>query len=392
MESLGELSAPCWQSSSGGISKDLSERQARKARVRSSAEAVRAGLLICQPFLGQLIMHLDLIPIIDVRLDTAATDGQSIFIDCEFWEGLTDQERIFILAHETWHCALLHFDRRVGRDDRCWALAIDHEVNALLIGDAFPAPDSAVFFQEWRMMSAEMVYSLLLARPILVRFIGRWGQHLPISDVDGEWDPDFRPEEGTSDRLSSWPRRVLDAAKRYRPGTEPAWLRRVVERYLPAEMPWHETLRRFITTHMGSGERDWMHPSRRAMARGLWLPGRRSTSLNLIVLLDTSASTRPLIPQFLGEIAAICRVASRWSVRLIQGDAAVTRIDEYDQDHPFPTTGMIIQGGGGTRFRPLLEAALAIEVPPDACVFLTDGKCNDSGDLLTLPWPTLSCH
>ena len=52
---------------------------AKKVKVREMAEADRTLLLLRQPFIGALVMRMDIIPVCDSRLTTAATDGSDIF-------------------------------------------------------------------------------------------------------------------------------------------------------------------------------------------------------------------------------------------------------------------------------------------------------------------------
>ena len=76
----------------------------------------RQQLLLRWPFVGGVIMRMELVPVRDDRLDTACTDGDSIFVDIDFYSKLTKDERLFVLAHEVWHSVLLHFVRRQKRD------------------------------------------------------------------------------------------------------------------------------------------------------------------------------------------------------------------------------------------------------------------------------------
>ncbi len=88
---------------------------ARKAKTTELLAQDRQKLLTKLPFTGSLVMRLDLVPVSDERLPTAATDGDRIFVDIDFYAQLTAEERLFVLAHEVWHCALLHFLRRGDR-------------------------------------------------------------------------------------------------------------------------------------------------------------------------------------------------------------------------------------------------------------------------------------
>lgn len=120
-----------------------------KAEAKRTWERDRASLLIEQPFVAMLTMNLDIVPAVDCRLPTASTDGSRIYINPYFLKTLTSDERIFVLAHEVWHCALQHFPRQGPREPELWNVAIDHEVNAMLRGQGLTMPDDCVYFQQW---------------------------------------------------------------------------------------------------------------------------------------------------------------------------------------------------------------------------------------------------
>jgi predicted metal-dependent peptidase len=136
------------------------EEQALKARVREEMTRDRCRLLDRQPFVGKLAMHLELIPVIDHRLTTACTDGTHLFVDAEFFSRLDSEERLGILAHETWHNALRHGFRLGNRDRDRFNYACDVEVDLLLHQDGFKIK-MLPFSPDWIEMTAEQIYELM---------------------------------------------------------------------------------------------------------------------------------------------------------------------------------------------------------------------------------------
>ena len=57
-------------------------------------------------FFSTLCTSLEIV--ITNQVPTAGTDGRKLFINKDFFFGLTEAERIFLLAHETLHVANLH--------------------------------------------------------------------------------------------------------------------------------------------------------------------------------------------------------------------------------------------------------------------------------------------
>ena len=136
------------------------EEEALKDKVRQMMQSDRCRLLEKHPFVGHLAMHLDMIPVIDSRMTTATTDGTRMFMDAEFYSKMDEEERLGIIGHEVWHCALRHFQRLGNRDRKKFNFACDVEVDLLLHRDGFKVevlPHEA----SWEGKSAEQIYDLM---------------------------------------------------------------------------------------------------------------------------------------------------------------------------------------------------------------------------------------
>ena len=90
------------------IRKTNDEEEKRKAVCREVLAQDRQKLLMRWPFIGGIMMRMELVPVRDDRLDTASTNGDSVFVDIDFYAKLTAEQRLFVLAHEVWHAILLH--------------------------------------------------------------------------------------------------------------------------------------------------------------------------------------------------------------------------------------------------------------------------------------------
>ena len=149
----------------------------RKATIAELLAQDRQKLLMKLPFTGSLVMRLDLVPVSDDRLDTAATDGDRVFVDVSFYSKLTATERLFVLAHEVWHCALLHFLRRQDRDRTLFNVAADLEIHFLLTDEGLEAPFVLPHDPRWKGLSAEEIYERLLKKDGF-RMNGRESEHV----------------------------------------------------------------------------------------------------------------------------------------------------------------------------------------------------------------------
>ena len=134
-----------------------------KKEVCESLANDRQHLLIKHPFCGGVLMRLNLIPVRDIRVRSACTTGTNIYFDISFYGKLSADERQFVLAHEVWHCIMLHFARLQTRDRNLFNVAADMEVNYLLKQDGLiPPKDLCWPPSSLEGSSAEMYYEYLL--------------------------------------------------------------------------------------------------------------------------------------------------------------------------------------------------------------------------------------
>ena len=342
----------------------------RKARVGSALETLRLKLLRRFPFIGSVAMRLDLVPVMDSRLGTAATDGSRVFFDCAFFTSLKPSERLFVLAHEVWHVALLHFARQGKRDPELFNIAADLEIHFVLESErmderllrlARPEPPKAPHPGRDIVDAADAADAMPGEGTVSVRI-----------------DPDYAPRvtRDAADRARS---AVRDAARRaglprgFRRGWMPGgfdWLVRSLRR---PTIDWRIALRRFVVPAFG-GRRRWLPPNRRHIADGLYLPSRREERLRAVLAVDTSGSTESLLPSFFAELAGLLRSFGRYELTVVQCDAEVQRVDRWsDTSPPTAVSNWRVQGGGGTDFRPVFDWGEREKVRPDVLVFLTDG-------------------
>lgn len=98
---------------------------------------------------------------------TAATDGKNIYIDPDYLESLSDDDRVFLLAHEFMHIKFEHTTRLFEkngerRDSYTWNIATDAIINANLERDGFKIKEGYVNIPEALNFNAEEMYQLLL--------------------------------------------------------------------------------------------------------------------------------------------------------------------------------------------------------------------------------------
>ncbi len=354
----------------------------------------RSRLLMKMPFVGSLLMRLELVPVRDKRLLTAATDGDHVFVDIGFYSSLTLEERLFVLAHETWHCALVHFVRRQGREKRRFDVAADLEVQFLMEEEGFKIPFVIPFDPKWKGLSCEEIYerfpddesdaNLEEGTESVHIKAGQSGEgkgfdcHIQKEDfVDGDdigEDIDYTPavSQGAEERCRE---RLSSAVQQYQriKGELPAGLSLAVNEVLQPELDWRELLAQFVTSCYG-GSRRWLPPSRRHVWQGLYLQSMRSERLKACVAVDTSGSCVGDLPRFFSELTSLLGTFGNYEVMVIQCDAKIGRVEAFSSDKPLPKEyGWKVTGGGGTSFVPVFDYIKEHGMRPDVFIYVTDG-------------------
>ena len=152
--------------------------EAMKQDALLTMRSARSSMLMRFPFLGELAMQLEIIPILDERLPVACTDGYAVYVNAHAIEhpekvfkkhfrerklNGKDETAVAVLAHEVWHCALLHFDRGEGKEQMRFNLAADIEIGYLL--EKAGIVDLSVAKESWgdllKGYPAERIYNML---------------------------------------------------------------------------------------------------------------------------------------------------------------------------------------------------------------------------------------
>ena len=380
----------------------------QKVKVGELLAQDRQKLLMRMPFIGALLMRLDLVPVRDERLNTAATDGDRIYVDIDFYKKLKADERLFVLAHEAWHCALIHFMRRGDRKKKQFNIAADLEIHFILTDEGFKAPFVLPHDPRWKGLSAEEIYERIQEKAPRQKMVGSgsgsglsegkesknikgqgigqgFDKHLEKDDGGGDSegdsksgkgrDADYSPEvkPGAEERCRERLTAAIQQYERTR-GELPAGLAGLVETILKPEIGWKELLAQFVTNCYG-GSRRWLPPARRHVWKGLYLQSQRTERLRAIVAIDTSGSMSGDLPKFFSELVALLNSFGSYELTVIQCDAEIGKIETFDDCNLLdPDRKWEVTGGGGTDFRPVFSYVDEhSELDPNLLIFFTDG-------------------
>ena len=400
----------------------LSEKELAKLKKQTMAVMCqdRQKLLVRFPFTGGFLMRLEFVPVRDCRLRTAATDGERIFMDIAFCTTLSNDERLFVRAHEVWHCVLMHMLRCQTRDPSAFNVATDMEVNRMLKKEGLKPPSKCLMPKaEWDELSAEEIYEHIRKRPKQgmqeqdVRGVDmqdgdgigsdkQFDKHIYPSTSSGEddtivvtdqwgevgFDKDYAPliTKELADKIRERIVAVAQQIERTR-GTIPEHLANIVRAALRPQIRWQEVLAQFVTSCYG-GSRRWLPPNRRHISQGLYLQSSRKERLQAAVAIDTSGSTTADLPQFFSELTSLLNTFGDYELTVIQCDCEIQNVEKFDAYNQFHSPDWKTFGHGGTDFRPpFIYVAEHPEIEPSCLIYITDG-CGPAPDNPP-PYPVL---
>ena len=176
------------------------ETKTLKKKAVDILSVCRRDILTKYPFIGSIALRMEMVPVRDVRVRTACTDGNSVYFDIAFLSSLSRDEQTFVLAHEVWHAVLMHLVRRHNRIPELFNIATDKEVNALLQKDGFTAPKDLLFpTKEEEGKCAEEIYEMLLKKmPKMPKMPGSSQQN--SSNSNGSSQSSSSGSNGTSSK------------------------------------------------------------------------------------------------------------------------------------------------------------------------------------------------
>ena len=210
---------------------------------------------------------------------------------------------------------------------------------------------------------------------------GKWGE----KGFDEDFNPSMKDGKETEDKIKEMVCSVAQSVERKK-GHLPAGIDNIVKEMLKPEINWKEALSQFVTKTLG-GEHSWSRCSRHALARGHYLPGQTDMKIKAALVLDTSGSYLQDLPKFLAEFKALVESFGKYEITMVQCDAEVQDVKEYDADTPMDFDHFDAKGGGGSDFRPAFKKLRELGDDFNCCITFTDGYI--SMPTYPPPYPTL---
>ena len=346
------------------------------------------------PLLGGLAAAFKIVEDIEMchryEIHIAAVDAEQGIIYANPSCGFSEEEWIFVLAHEYLHAGLQHQKRCNGRDFFLWNIACDYVINDWLhemeIGRM--PPDGLLYDETLHNKSAESIYDLIVKeirkykKRNTFRGFGR-------GDMFNGNRPHFTGREnGVSldELLKNALREGLDYHQEHNRGFLPAGLVQEIRALAMPVIPWDAALAKWFDVQFPPLEkhRTYARPSRRQGATpDIPRPGyayyeQDLESRTFGVVVDTSGSmSAKQIGMALGSIASYAAAKDVPFVRIIFCDAKAT---DAGYLAPEDIAGRVkVTGRGGTILQPGVDCLeQANDFPKDGPILIiTDGEIEN---------------
>jgi predicted metal-dependent peptidase len=339
----------------------------------------KTSLVLGHPFVGSIALNLPTVLTYDIP--TAATNGKRIAYNPDFMAKLSDEELLFLVAHECMHPMLEHNYRRLGRNARKWNHAADYVINQLLTEEKIGKMPSMGLLNAGLYAAgggtSDGIYALLPEDDDNGDGGGDGGGDGAPGPLDDCEDAPGDPAE-VAQAQAEMKVQVAQAAQAARMmGKLSAGLARLVGEILQPKVDWRDVLAKFL--HKAKTDvRSFARFNRRLLPQGLYLPSISGEAMGeVVVAVDCSGSiSGRTIAQFAAEIASIRDELCPSRINVFYFDSQVSHTESYGPDD---TLDIKPHGGGGTAFSPVFRKIDDLGIEPVACVFLTDLCCDDFG-------------
>lgn len=356
----------------------------------------RIALLRLYPFWGTMAMHLKPIELSEedakksMRCPTMGVDVYgNMPYNRKFVAELSQEDLLFVIAHETMHIALQHLDRIGSRNPKFWNVATDEAINNMLKHE-MKIWKQALCSHGFENMASEQIYDDLLKKATVDKCYGGnlpdsfdthfYGQQ-PGSGKGGNKQKPQSPFKAPGQEKLDAPKMIKDAASFAKSqGKMPAGMERLFKDLLDPKMNWKEILQKYI---MSVIPQDWTYtkPSKRAHAVGFYMPSTMKETVDIIVGVDSSGSISDHeYAQFLSEIYAMTRAVSNLRATILICDADISQVVTIDNSFN-PEMDIAGRGYGGTSCHPVFDW---IHNEKDEnvklLIYLTDGYIDEPMD------------
>ena len=357
----------------------------------------KVGLLISQPWFGQLSCYLNLIETTQIP-SAAINERGDFFFNTKFINGLSDAELKGLMCHEILHLAYQHPFRLQNRDPELFNIAADlkvnHEIQHTNSDIQLPKGGLEVNWNSWKCSNAqildidkkttEQIYLELkkqafkipqFTRDLLKGGVGKNKK----GDKDGKNGKNGKkpfeigevPKKDLSVLSKEWKARI-DAVNQQQKGDIPAGLLREMRSLEYPELPWLQIIRQRLKAM--EKKRSWKKFNKRYLP--FYFPGLiKDKGLTACIAIDTSGSmSQAQLTKAISEIWGLAQTFKSINLNIMTCDADVWDILELKNSNKADLKRIKIRGGGGPDFRPVFDVIKKKFINKiDCLIFFTDG-------------------
>ena len=291
-----------------------------------------ARLMVAEPFFASISRRVDktsssAIPTAGVRLNTSTGYFEMLY-NPEFFEGLTDKEKLGVLKHEFYHLILQHVTTRMPDTgmSKIWNVATDLAINSHLIGEipengCIPSAKGSPFEKYPIGLSADAYLKMLKEDPQFQKKSeggdgdggGDGGMPDSMDDHSG-WDKSSEGDEGAVARERL--RDILDKASKECNQSGRGWgsvsaeVRKEIQKFLNPTIDWRKMLSYFIKTSRKANKRSTVRRLNRRYPR--IHSGTKVTRMaNIAISIDQSGSVSDImLAKFFAELSNLSKLAT----------------------------------------------------------------------------------
>lgn len=313
------------------------------------------------------------------EIPTAATDGEHMVFNPQFFMGLPEKQRIGVIVHEILHVALNHMTRIQKRHPQLWNEAGDYVINdSIMQTGQYELPESVLYDKRFRNQSTEQVYKTLYKE---YQEKQKQNSKLSLDDIvipggsDIQYSKDQKKNQQIEKDIIS---KIVKASIQSQAAGEtigniPGEVRRLIDETISPQLPWNVILQNYFTNFI-KDDYSWKHLNRRYLP-DYYLPSAYSESIEEIAIaIDTSGSvSNKQFSYFIAEIAIIQENLKPEKISIIDFDTKINTIQEIDANTDI-LSDLIFTGNGGTIIQPVMT--WADKHQPQVLLIFTDGQFN----------------
>jgi hypothetical protein len=369
--------------------------------VVTKIKKARLSLLFNNPFFGTLIMQLPLQEQ-NTWCTTAAVDGRYIYWNRKFFESLTLEETIFVLAHEVMHVVYDHFGRRSHRDPGYYNMAGDYIINAMLINEKIgampmkPVVDKdesgntsqrvGLYDKKYEGWTSEAVYDDLVKRQVKKQMT--LDVHIQVGkdaqDSEGKKQMQGIPIEMDEEALKGireeLKNKILQAAQAAT-GKMPASIARLVDHLIEPKINWRDYIRETLQSQL-TADYTWHKPNRRHHGSDVIFPSLiKEETIDVEVSIDQSGSISvEMARDFLSEIHGMTQQYAQFTIAVSTFDTKVYNRQVFNNENLDELLDYEPKGGGGTRIPVVIDYLKKHSIEPKLLIIFTDLEDDSHGD------------